>query len=194
MNIANIFINLIIFTVFCGATAYEIKTVRQYLHLSDWTEIEKGIKFLNKVKNNQEVNDSGNNLWFVEHFGTDDVNRLQDQYQHYQKFIVRKYPTVLARPIPRSPLRFVTALCTAIGVLGTFYGIQQGLQGINLGDISNSQQLMNSSIGLLVNMKTAFSTSLMGLGCGSLFTLVLFVTDSLRRQRRKELRNKNEKK
>ncbi len=75
------------------------------------------------------------------------------------------------RITPRSPLRFVTALCTSIGVLGTFYGIQQGLQGINLGDISNSQQLMNSSIELLGNMKTAFSTSLMGLGSGSLFTV-----------------------
>jgi hypothetical protein len=90
---------------------------------------------------------------------------------------------------PRSPLRFVTTLCTSIGVLGTFYGIQQGLQGINL-DISNSQQLMASSIELLRNMKTAFSTSLMGLGCGSLFTLVLFTTDSLRKLKRNRLRSK----
>lgn len=90
---------------------------------------------------------------------------------------------------PRSPLRFVTALCTSIGVLGTFYGIQQGLQGLNLGDISNSQQLMTSSTELLVSMKTAFSTSLMGLGSGSLFTIVLFFTDSLRKIRRNILRN-----
>ncbi len=88
----------------------------------------------------------------------------------------------------KSP-RFVTTLCTSIGVLGTFYGIQQGLQNINLGDISNSQQLMTSSIELLGNMKTAFSTSLMGLGCGSLFTLVLFLTDFLRQLKRDKSRN-----
>ena len=109
-----------------------------------------------------------------------------------EKFILIKYPTVLARRTPRSHMRFVTTLCTSIGVLGTFYGIQQGLQGLNL-DIANSQQLMASSIELLKSMKTAFSTSLMGLGCGSLFTLVLFVTDLLRRQRRNGLRDKLDK-
>jgi hypothetical protein len=78
-------------------------------------------------------------------------------------------------------------LCTAIGVLGTFYGIQQGLQGINL-DTTSSQQLMSSSKELLVGMKTAFSTSLMGLGSGSLFTIILFICDSLRQKRRDDLR------
>ncbi|MGB3640942.1 MAG: hypothetical protein WBA39_25705 [Rivularia sp. (in: cyanobacteria)] len=190
MNLAGIFINLIILTIFGGATAYEIKRLRKYLHLSDWQEIQKIIRFLNQVKNKEEVNQSIDNVWLRERFGTDDVNTLENQYQHKQKFILRKYPTVLARPIARSHLRFVTALCTSIGVLGTFYGIQQGLQNLNLGDISNSQQLMTSSIELLKNMKTAFSTSLMGLGCGSLFTLVLFVTDSLRRKRRNGLRDK----
>ena len=48
---------------------------------------------------------------------------------------------------------------------------------------------MTSSIELLGNMKTAFSTSLMGLGCGSLFTLALFFTDSLRKLKRNTLRN-----
>ncbi len=78
-------------------------------------------------------------------------------------------------------------MCTAIGVLGTFYGIQQGLQGINL-DTTSSQQLMSSSKELLVGMKTAFSTSLMGLGSGSLFTIILFICDSLRQKRRDDLR------
>jgi hypothetical protein len=82
----------------------------------------------------------------------------------------------------------VTTLCTAIGVLGTFYGIQEGLQGINLVNTTNSQELMQSSQQLLVGMKTAFSTSLMGLGSGSLFTLVLFLTDSQRQKRRDSLR------
>ena len=83
----------------------------------------------------------------------------------------------------------MTTLCTAIGVLGTFYGIQEGLQGINL-DTTTSQELMASSKELLMGMKTAFSTSLMGLGSGSLFTLILFAGDSLRQQRRDSLRQK----
>ncbi|WP_228058024.1 MULTISPECIES: hypothetical protein [unclassified Nostoc] len=49
---------------------------------------------------------------------------------------------------------------------------------------------MTVSKGLLVGMKTAFSTSLMGLGSGSLFTLVLFGCDSLRQKRRDSLRQK----
>ncbi|MGB3656021.1 MAG: hypothetical protein WBA41_33065 [Rivularia sp. (in: cyanobacteria)] len=109
----------------------------------------------------------------------------------YEIFITGKYLFQNERQYksPYKSPRFVTTLCTSIGVLGTFYGIQQGLQGLNLGDISNSQQLMTSSIELLGNMKTAFSTSLMGLGCGSLFTLVLFLTDFLRQLKRDRSRN-----
>ncbi|MEH2112715.1 MotA/TolQ/ExbB proton channel family protein [Nostoc sp.] len=83
----------------------------------------------------------------------------------------------------------MTTLCTAIGLLGTFYGIQQGLQGINL-STEDTKELITASKELLVGMKTAFSTSMMGLGSGSLFTLVLFGCDSLRQKRRDSLRQK----
>lgn len=164
----------------------EFSILWEYWHLK-CCKTSKGIKFLEELQRGRTSQPPTD--WLKKHFETEDANRLQAQYQRHQKFILKKYPTVLARPIPRSSLRFVTTLCTSIGVLGTFYGIQQGLQGLNL-DIANSQQLMASSIELLKNMKTAFSTSLMGLGCGSLFTLVLFVTDSLRRRRRNGLRDK----
>ncbi|MEH2273242.1 MAG: hypothetical protein V7K40_00010 [Nostoc sp.] len=49
---------------------------------------------------------------------------------------------------------------------------------------------MTASKELLVGMKTAFSTSMIGLGSGSLFTLVLFGCDSLRQKRRDSLRRK----
>ncbi|WP_242053658.1 hypothetical protein [Nostoc sp. FACHB-888] len=135
----------------------------------------KNVKLLNKVR-----------PWLKEHLGTDDSSKFRQQDGN---FILIKYPSVLAHPIPRSSLRFVTTLCTAIGVLGTFYGIQQGLQGINL-STENPKELMAASKELLVGMKTAFSTSLMGLGSGSLFTLVLFGCDSLRQKRRDSLRQK----
>ncbi|MBE9211626.1 hypothetical protein IQ247_02660 [Plectonema cf. radiosum LEGE 06105] len=163
------------------ALIYEIFITAKYLY-SGWGKTPKAIKNLRNTRNQQFLS------WKQEHLQTNEQREFVRNNDN--KFIIKKYPTVLVRPVPRSPLRFVTALCTSIGVLGTFYGIQQGLQDINLGDISNSQQLMTSSIGLLVNMKTAFSTSLMGLGCGSLFTLVLFATDSLRQNRRNGLREK----
>ncbi|WP_260445912.1 MULTISPECIES: hypothetical protein [unclassified Nostoc] len=137
--------------------------------------MRKNVKLLDKVR-----------PWLKEHLGTDDFSRFKQQDGN---FILIKYPSVLAHPIPRSSLRFVTTLCTAIGVLGTFYGIQQGLQGINL-STENPKELMAASKELLVGMKTAFSTSLMGLGSGSLFTLVLFGCDSLRQRRRDSLRQK----
>jgi hypothetical protein len=152
----------------CGITGTSIKFL---------SNLKKGknVKLLDKVR-----------PWLKEHLGTDDFSRFKQQDGN---FILIKYPSVLAHPIPRTSLRFVITLCTAIGVLGTFYGIQEGLQGINL-STENPKELMTASKGLLVGMKTAFSTSLMGLGSGSLFTLVLFGCDSLRQKQRDSLRQK----
>ncbi|MBG1270388.1 hypothetical protein [Nostoc sp. WHI] len=152
----------------CGITGTSIKFL---------SNLKKGknVKLLDKVR-----------PWLKEHLGTDDFSRFKQQDGN---FILIKYPSVLAHPIPRTSLHFVITLCTAIGVLGTFYGIQEGLQGINL-STENPKELMTASKGLLVGMKTAFSTSLMGLGSGSLFTLVLFGCNSLRQKRRDSLRQK----
>ncbi|WP_445629508.1 hypothetical protein [Nostoc sp. DSM 114167] len=153
---------------------------------------EATIKFLNNLKKDKNVKLSNKvRKWLAEHLGTDDISRIRisQQAQKDGNFVLVKYPSVLTHPIPRSSLRFVTTLCTAIGLLGTFYGIQQGLQGINL-STENTQELMTASKELLVGMKTAFSTSMIGLGSGSLFTLVLFGCDSLRQKRRDSLRRK----
>lgn len=159
------------------AIIVELYTLWQYWY-SECGETAAAIKSLKNLQKGQKQDNSKFHQWKDEHL------KIQNG-----KFILTNYPVVLARPIPRSSLRFVTTLCTAIGVLGTFYGIQQGLQGINL-DTTNSQQLMSSSKELLVGMKTAFSTSLMGLGSGSLFTIILFICDSLRQKRRDDLRQK----
>ncbi|MEH1958021.1 hypothetical protein [Nostoc sp.] len=145
------------------------------------------IKFLSNFKKGKNVKLSNKiRPWLKDHLGTDDSSRFRQQDGN---FILIKYPSVLAHPIPRSSLRFVTTLCTAIGLLGTFYGIQQGLQGINL-STEDTKELITASKELLVGMKTAFSTSMMGLGSGSLFLLVLFGCDSLRQIRRDSLRHK----
>lgn len=172
--------------VLVAAIIVEFYTLWQYWH-SECGITGTSIKFLSNLKKGKNVKLLDKvRPWLKEHLGTDDFSRFKQQDGN---FILIKYPSVLVHPIPRSSLRFVTTLCTAIGVLGTFYGIQQGLQGINL-STENPKELMTASKGLLVGMKTAFSTSLMGLGSGSLFTLVLFGCDSLRQKRRDSLRQK----
>ncbi len=148
----------------------------------------QGINSIRRNKNNKKEPPKITQ-WKSKHFRT---NRNNELITRDSKFVVIKYPSALARPVPRSSLRFVSTLCTAIGVLGTFYGIQQGLQGITL-DTSSSAELMASSKELLMGMGTAFSTSLMGLGSGSFFTVFLFVTDLLRQKRRDKLRDKLDK-
>mgnify|MGYP005990622699 CR=1 FL=1 len=63
---------------------------------------------------------------------------------------------------PVSPYRFVPALLTTIGVLGTFLGISLGLSDFDANG-QGSQALMQSATTLLDGMKTAFYTSLAGL-------------------------------
>ncbi|MFQ4146804.1 hypothetical protein [Chlorogloeopsis sp. ULAP02] len=177
-------------TVFIVAVTVELYTLLDYWYLECGTT-EAGITFLRKLhrrNTNAQFPQPPKqiSLWLKEYLGTDDSSRLR---QLNSKFVLIEYPEVLARSVPRSSLRFVATLCTAIGVLGTFYGIQEGLQGINL-DTTSFEQLLPAIKQLLAGMKTAFSTSLMGLGSGSLFTLVLFVCDSLRQKRRHSLRKR----
>ncbi|MEH1813154.1 MAG: hypothetical protein V7K26_20100 [Nostoc sp.] len=167
------------------AIIIEFCTLWQYWH-SECGTTEAGIKFLNNLKKGKNVKPSEkDSRWLKDHLGTDDSSKFRQQDG---KFVLIKYPSVLAHPIPRSSLRFVTTLCTAIGLLGTFYGIQQGLQGINL-STKDTNELITASKELLMGMKTAFSTSMMGLGSGSLFLLVLFGRDSLGQKRRDSLRH-----
>lgn len=125
--------------------------------------------------------------WLSQHLQLDARGNPQQQRG---LFLLRQYPLILQRS-RRSSLRFVPGLCTAIGILGTFYGIQTGLQGVNLG-FNNSSELLDGIKLLLIGMKTAFSSSLIGLGLGSAFTLVLFVSDTLRQNWRDRLRTQIE--
>jgi len=75
-------------------------------------------------------------------------------------------------PLPESSYRFVPALLTSVGVMGTFLGISLGLAGTSIED-QGSNQLMNSAINLLSGMTTAFYTSLAGLFCSIAFMIIL---------------------
>ena len=105
-------------------------------------------------------------------------------------FILLSYPTALSKPVPKSPVSFAPALLTALGILGTFWGISSGLQGVDLDNINESQQLIEASQELLTGMKTAFSTSLAGLIAAIVFMLLLFATANIRASIRNDLRKK----
>jgi hypothetical protein len=114
-------------------------------------------------------------------------NTYQTEIQG-RRFTLFEYPPFLTRSIPRSQWRFVPSLLIAIGVLGTFYGIQTGLQDVSLGNLENTSELLPSIRQLLEGMKTAFSSSLMGLGSASLMTLVLVFGEQKRQTIRDNLR------
>jgi hypothetical protein len=174
--------------VFILAIFFELYSVLHYL--SKFRTTQTAIHILKKWLKSNNSNPLGDKVrrWLNNHLGTDQQNRIE-QRKRNDKYLLIKYPAILSRPVPRSSLRFVTTLCTAIGVLGTFYGIQQGLQDVNL-DTRNIEQLMPAIKQLIAGMKTAFSTSLMGLGSGSVFTLVLFANDSIKQNKRDSLREK----
>lgn len=121
--------------------------------------------------------------WINDHLETENDEPIINN----NKYILKQYPDIFNEST-RSNLRFIGTLCTAIGVLGTFYGIQAGIADIPLGSLNKTDALMEAVGTLLEGMKTAFSTSLMGLGCGSLFTIFLFFTDSIKQSQHDKLR------
>ena len=88
--------------------------------------------------------------------------------------LLREYPSELHAPAPRSSVSYAPAFLTALGVLGTFYGIASGLQSLNRARIGvDTGQLMTSIWGLIEGMQTAFDTSLWGLGSAAVAILAL---------------------
>ena len=158
----------------------------------------RAIKYLNKEKEFKEngketVTLRANDLtednwkqvfnWLSEHLVGIEINDKFEAKVQRSRFVLLQYPAILQQPIPRSSWRFVPSILTAIGVLGTFYGITVGLADISLNNIgADSQNLLKSSVTLLEGMKTAFATSLVGLGFSSIFTLFLAYSDRERRK------------
>ncbi|MTJ12617.1 hypothetical protein FJR11_08415 [Anabaena sp. UHCC 0187] len=167
---------LAVITVVIAGGYWEIITVKKYCKRSN--KDQEAIKELEKNGNTTKNSD-----WINEHLEIDNNKPIKIN----GKYILKQYPDIFNDPT-RSNLRFIGTLCTSIGVLGTFYGIQAGIGGIPLGNFSNTQSLMAGVTGLLDGMKTAFSTSLMGLGFGSAFTIFLFITDSIRQSKYDQLR------
>ncbi|GET39866.1 hypothetical protein [Microseira wollei] len=159
-------------------------------------KLDGKVSGIKKLQSDETTGENWSSLldWFGEHlvgdFSADDKYAAE---VHRGRFLLLQYPAFLTRPVPRSQWRFVPSILVAIGVLGTFYGIQQGLQNIGLGDLNNTGELLPSIRQLLEGMKTAFSTSLMGLGSSSIFTIVLAWGEQERQKQRDSLRSQLDK-
>ena len=129
--------------------------------------------------------------WLTQYLkGESTPSAFKPEQSKSNDFILLSYPSVLGKPVPRSPVSFAPALLTAIGILGTFSGIFLGLRGVDLENINESQQLIEASQKLLMGMKTSFSTSLLGLGAAITFILILSLGANKRTTIRNRLRRK----
>ena len=129
--------------------------------------------------------------WLIQYLkGESTQSAFKPEQNKNGDFILLSYPSILGKPVPRSPVSFAPALLTAIGILGTFSGIFLGLRGVDLENISESEQLIEASQKLLVGMKTSFSTSLFGLGAAITFIIILALGANKRTAIRNSLRKK----
>jgi len=178
------------------AFIYETSTLLNYCQKSNkHKKVIKKLDYELKDKSKKENDKRKKRLdkWTDEHYKWMEEHLENDKpvtIRNRKKYILKTYPDIFNEST-RSNLRFVATLCTAIGLLGTFYGIQTGIATIPLNsNFNNTQSLLSGVSGLLTGMKTAFSTSLMGLGSGSLFTIFLFIADSIRQSQHDQLRRK----
>ncbi|MCT7962810.1 hypothetical protein NG791_19240 [Laspinema sp. D1] len=173
----------LVLLVFLAAVFVEIYQTLRYRQGTQ--SVTTALGFLNTWRRDKkQVPNPQISIWLSDHILLDNH---QNPIQHKGYFILQHYPQIL-QISHRSSLQFVPSLCTAIGILGTFYGIQAGLQGVSFG-VTQSSDLLAAIQTLLMGMRTAFSSSLIGLGLGSLFTLVLFGTNGLRQSWRSRLRH-----
>ncbi|QYX33460.1 hypothetical protein [Sphaerospermopsis torques-reginae] len=165
--------------VFILGFIWEIITVIKYCQESN---------FIKKIIKELERDTYVERKWINEHLETEN-NYHRNPLKTNDKYILKQYPDIFHQST-RSNLRFISTICTSIGVLGTFYGIQSGIADIPLDSLNQTDALMKGVGTLLAGMQTAFSTSLVGLGLGSVFTIIIFFTDFIRQSRHDNLRQK----
>ena len=115
------------------------------------------------------------------------INRLNKKSDHkddeYDNMF-HECKKILSRPIPRSELSFVPSVLTSMGLLGTFWGIQIALSHL---DPKNIQAGVDT---LLSGMKTAFTSSLFGLGFAAVFIVFLALTTYIQNRSKKSLKKR----
>ena len=196
-NITNIIFCIIIVVIAVYIGIREQYSVRTYVG-KEFKTINQAIALLEEYKTQKEqdfitVSDVQTHIlrWLSQHLkGRHNQSAFQPVLNHNNDFILLSYPSELAKSVPRSPVYFAPALFTTIGIFGTFIGIYQGLQGIDLSNISETQNLIAASTELLSGMKTAFFTSLFGMGTAIFFIFYLSYKATERLKIRNKLRKK----
>jgi len=109
-----------------------------------------------------------------------------------KKVLLRLPADEIIQSLPRDDEHtLMPSLLTAIGVLGTFTGITMGLSKIDLNTLGNNvQQMTESVVQLIGGMKTAFVTSLAGLGAAALVILFSIIRTGKRNWDIQKLREK----
>ena len=195
----NIIVNIIFCLIIVGVAVWiglkEKKFIDDYQN-KDYQTAKNAIARLTEYQKNshehitiENQEDEAIVRWLTQHLkGESSSLAFRPERSANGDFILLSYPSFLGKPVPRSPVTFAPALLTAIGILGTFSGIFLGLQGIDLGNISDPQQLIEASQKLLEGMKTAFVTSLFGMGAAIFFILYLSWGERKRTKIRNDLR------
>lgn len=138
--------------------------------------------------NNQDINN-----WIIRHLkGKIDGSIFIPELSN-NCYIFLSYPRFLTNSPPRSPVYYAPTLLTALGILGTFFGIFLGLQEIGISGINNTTSLLESSTQLLEGMKTAFSTSLAGMSTAIFMMWYLAKGVNLRQNHQNKLRQELDK-
>jgi hypothetical protein len=159
----------------------------------DFQLINSAINFLKKNEKKKQLTkkECDNNLfsWLTRHLDgeifSDKIEVKKDNNNYY---ILSSYPSILTKSLPRSPVYYAPTLLTALGILGTFLGIFLGLQEIGIDNLKETDKLLTASTKLLEGMKTAFSTSLAGLGSASIMMVLLAYGGYLRQSKRNKIR------
>jgi flagellar basal body-associated protein FliL/cold shock CspA family protein len=105
-------------------------------------------------------------------FVIDEVEGQQRIKVRGERLIAKSSPSDLLSGIYASDYRFVPAVLTSLGVLGTFLGISVGLLTFSTAGAS-VEEITSAATNLLGGMKTAFWTSVLGLLSSIIFTLRL---------------------
>lgn len=174
----------------------EIRAIQHYQNV----ECGSTIKAIESLKSYQGTENNGLIIsstigeeafqWLCRHLNGQVV--MGHAFQPYRRedgmFVLISWPSVLSSAVPRGPVYFAPTLLTALGVLGTFGGISLGLQQISPDATADVNSLLASSNQLLGGMKTAFSTSLVGLGTATFFMWFLAAGEKKRQRYRNALR------
>ncbi len=135
------------------------------------------LKKIIEIKSKGKVNtlqlnilDDSQLVWITEHLIYIPKEKVFEIESQGGKWLSKSSVSQMMPTYDTARYRMIPALLTSLGITGTFIGITLGLHDFNLA--SDSEALLNSAVGLLGGMKTAFYTSLVGLSLSAFFMMV----------------------